>query len=196
MVELVCEHSVDISLIKRYSRVLDLGCRNFGFANEMLKYVDEVYCVDADNSVKTDDPRIHLINVAVGNENKIQEFVKFGNGTGNYLENGEPRPAEYKSELVQVWTLEKISHYFGVYDWSLIKVDIEGEEYDLLMNLFRPMAIQITFELHQHTPKKRTAEEIHKLFNHLSKWYEFKVVDESHKHGCPKNYWDILIVKK
>ena len=193
---IIAEHSVDLSLIKRDSKVLDLGCRYFGFANAMLEYIDEIYCVDADSSVKKTDERIKLIHVAVGNDVKVSRFVKWGNGTGNYLEDNEQRPGDCQVELVQVWTLAKICKYFGIHEWDLIKIDIEGEEYDVLMGLTYSIATQISFEMHQHTQKKRPMEDIHKLFNHLSRWYEFKVVDYSEKHGCGKNYWDVLVVRK
>lgn len=196
MIEVVAEHSVDLSLIKRDSKVLDLGCRYFGFANEMLNYVDEIYCVEPDKGVKTEDKRIHLASVAVGSEMKMERYCKYGNGTGNFIYNDEPLPEWCEIVYVPVWTLPKINHYFGVYEWDLIKCDIEGEEWDVLMSLTHPVAKQISFEMHQHTGKKRPLEDIHRLFNKLSTWYDFKVVDESEKHGCGKNFWDVLIVKK
>lgn len=192
----IAEHSVDLSLLDRDSKVLDLGCRAFSFTNEILNYVDKVYCVEPDPSVTTTDERITLIHVAVGKENKLTRYVSFGNGTGNYIETNEPRPAECKVDYVPMWTLEKILRYFAVDEFDLIKMDVEGSEYDVLMSLVRPPAKQITFELHQHTPKKRTQEEIDRLFEKLSLWYEFKVIDKSEKHGCGENYWDVLIVRK
>lgn len=190
----IAEHSVDLSLIKRDSKVLDLGCRSFSFANEMLKYVDEIYCVDADNSVKTEDPRIKLINVAISNENKITRYVKFGNGTGNYLEVNEPRPAECEVEYVQVWTLQNLFRHLDIHEWSLIKIDIEKSEIPVIKSLTSPPAKQLSIEFHKHCGS--TEKEIQECFKKLETWYDCTYKDYSDKHGCGFNYWDTLWLRK
>lgn len=161
----------------------------------MLEYVDKIYCVDADSSVKTEDKRIELLNVGVGHRLGTEKFIKFGNGTGNYFYNGEPLPEVHEAENVQVWTLEMINAWFGVYSWDLIKCDIEGAEVGLLMGLTKPPADQITFELHLHTPAGCRTN-VAKLLDHLKQWYEIKFIDYSEKHGCGLNVWDCLAVIK
>lgn len=198
MIKCIAEHSVDLSLLTRDSKVLDLGCRAFSFANAMLEYVDTVYCVDADSSVVSTDERIEVMNVAVTSEPRecAVEFIKYGNGTGNYVNRGEQLPSVCTKALVLSYTIEQISWLFQVPFWSLIKIDIEGMEYEILMNMKEPIATMLTFELHEHTQKKKGMEYINKMFLNLSQWYTFAHIDYSKKHGLCENYWDVLLTLK
>lgn len=197
MVKEISEHSVDISLLNRWSKVLDLGSRNFGFAKALLEYVDTVCCVDADDSIISMDNHLPFLNVAIGNiDYSFQKFVKWGNGTGNFIYAGEPLPQEHMIQDVETWTLDLVSKFFDVEHWDLIKFDIEGSEYDVLMNLAGAPAKQITFELHEHTMKKRGSEFIGDMFKHLEQWYDFRVMTFETRHGAGYNYWDVLMIEK
>lgn len=197
MIEVIAEHSVDTSLLNRSSKVLDLGCRYFGWSKAMLQYVDKVYCVDADDTIETYEPRFNFLNVAVSNESeKYVSFVKYGNGTGNYINEGEPFPIQSVISNVFCMNLKSVSKHFGVEFWDLIKFDIEGSETDILLNLKEPPATQITFETHQHTSKRKTDGQLQNMFNHLKQWYNFVHIDYSRKHGLSENYWDVLAILK
>lgn len=196
-IQCIAEHSVDVSLLNRHSKVLDLGCRSFSWTAAMLEYVDHIYAVDADSSIVTTIPgSISLLNAAVGPAASIQPFIKFGNGTGNFIHECEPLPSNCTIEHVHVFTLDDISDYFGVEFWDICKIDVEGSEYEILHDLTKPIATQITFELHQHTNKRKSQRYIDEIFTNLSQWYNFPVVDYSEKHGCGLNYWDCLATIK
>lgn len=193
----VSEHTIEETLLNRDSKVLDLGCRYFGWSNAMLEYVDKVYCVDADNTVENYELQFDFLNAAVSfDSGKYVSFVKYGNGTGNYLYEGGSLPSEFELSNVFCMNLKEVSKHFEVPYWDLIKFDIEGSEFDILINLKEPPATQLTFELHQHTAKKKTEEQVQQLFKHLEQWYNLVHIDYSRKHGLSENYWDVLAVLK
>lgn len=193
----IAEHTVDLSLINRESKVLDLGCRAFSWSKAMLEYVDKVYCVDADNSVKSYDERLPVMSVAVSDTNdKKMQFIKFGNGTGNYLHRGtNPKPSKATEQVVTTLTLPAIINAaFGDGMADLIKMDIEGEEIPVLLSLKKPPARQISAEFHMHTGTSEA--QILEVIGHLSQWYDLTFLDKSEKHGCGMNYWDVLFILK
>lgn len=190
----ISEHTIDLSLIKRDSKVLDLGCRNFSFANAMLEHVDEIYCVDADPDVKTDDKRIHYMNAAVSGLNGIGEFVRYGNGTGNYLNRGEQKPMNCDTVNVNIYTLDKVCRAFDVWFWDVIKIDVEKSEVDIVNSLYRPAAKQLSIEWHMHCGVKE--ETVKQCFKKLERWYGLAFDDYSEKHGCGLNHWDTLWILK
>lgn len=195
-IKVLAEHSVDVSLLKRDSKVLDLGMRYAGWSIAMLEHVDRVCAVDADSSIVCMIPQINFLNAAVGPTAAIQSFIKFGNGTGNFLHENEPLPRQCTVEDVHVFTLDDISDYFGVEWWDVLKIDIEGSEFEILHDLQKPIATQLTFELHMHTHKRKSQRYVDEIFNNLSQWYDFPVIDLSEKHGCGMNYWDVLCILK
>jgi FkbM family methyltransferase len=183
-------HSVDETLLKRDSKVLDLGCRDFEFTNGILKYVDTAYCVDADNSVNPPG-NVHFINAAVGNSFSISHLIKYGDGIGNFIYAGEPLSDIHTTQAINVYPLAFFNQCFEVEKWDLIKFDIEGSEYDILMNLTYPPANQLTVELHEHTAKRRGEKFVQQLFKHLDQWYNRVVCVHN---GI--NYKDILFIQK
>lgn len=197
MITEFAEHSLNAAYLKPYTKVLDLGCRNFTFTNAMLAAgVDLVHAVDADDCIVTPDPeRIKVYNIAVGvNQN---EFIKCGNGTGNHLHRaGTPYPAAFELTYPPVVDLVQLNRIIGIDYWGVVKLDIEGAEYDILNALQAPPARQITVEFHQHTPNRRTEREIHLLIQKLSQWYNITGFELTSRHGAGLNYWDVLFILK
>lgn len=191
----IAEHTVDLSLLTRDSKVLDLGCHKFGWAKEMLQYVDKVNCVDADDEVKSSDERLPLLNVAVGDQPGVAQYLKFGNGTGNFINYDKPLVGSFTVHDVFVWTIGGISKRFNIDYWDLIKFDVEGSEVPVIMSLTNAPAKQLSIEWHVHTgtPKR----DINHCFWHLKELGYNKVFEDySRKHGLPENYWDTLFINE
>jgi hypothetical protein len=191
----IAEHTIDLSLINRDSKVLDLGCRAFTWSNAMLEYVDKIYCVDADENIN--DPKderitfIHGVLMPNGTEQDFFDFVIHGNGTGNYVNDGRLLPKQSEVTRVLSITLEELEAACGRPD--LIKMDIEGSEIAVLLSLTKPPAKQISVEFHMHTGTKRYTVE--SVFDHMHDiGYDMKFVDFSKKHGLCENFWDVLFV--
>lgn len=194
-IKCVAEHCIDLSLITRESKVLDLGCRAFSWSKAMLEYVDNIYAVEADPEVKSDDARIDLYNKAISiHNNKLAAYRKFGNGTGNYIlpQDLVPRGQAHRFVNVITMSLEALCEETGVSQWDACKMDIEGSEIGVLTNLNRPMFNQLSVEFHMHTGT--TEAQILSVFEHLKQWYNIVFIDKSEKHGCGINYWDCLFI--
>lgn len=197
----LAEHTVDISLLARDSKVLDCGSRYFGWSEAMLEFVDKVECIDADNEVISTNDRLPIHHYAITSEgNKAVTLCKIGNGTGNFIVT-DKRPAQpYKKgaiELLIVGTItiqEAVQKLFRQDLIDLIKLDIEGEEVPALLSLTSPPAKQITCEFHMHTGT--TKDQVEAVIKHLEQWYEVAFCDYSRKHGLPENYWDVLFIKR
>lgn len=197
MVKCIGEHSVDLSLINRSSKVLDLGCRALSWSKAMLHYVDEVYCVDADNDVKSFDSRLPVLNVAVSDiGDNVVNFIKYGNGTGNHIDTYGKKPDRHTVQLADTMTVFDIMNLAFKIDFiDLIKFDIEGSEIPILLSLEKPPAKQLTIEYHLHTGSTRNqVDACHKHLKSLG--YEMVFQDFGEKHGCGVNFWDVLYILK
>lgn len=194
----IAEHTIDLSLINKASKVIDLGCRAFSWSKAMLEYVGEIVSIDADKIQQPDEKRIILFNYAVTDgENEAECLCCFGNGTGNYIITKE-RPATFDNGMSKQIIVESITIKFllvklGWAQADLIKIDIEGFEVPVILSLEEPPAKQLSIEWHMHTGT--TQETIDKCFDHL-KGLGYKLVfsDYSRKHGLPLNYWDTLFI--
>lgn len=194
----IAEHTIDISLINRESKVLDLGCRAFTWSKAMLEYVDEIYCVDADPEVPIPDKPLEMIRGAVMDSDGESMFLKCsGNGTGNYILYNGAKKNELNGvfQIVKTISLKTISDIANVELWDIIKCDIEGSEIPVLLDLKKPPAKQLSIEFHVHTGS--TQEQVYKVVTHLEELgYECCQHEYSSQHGAGFNYWDSLFILK
>jgi hypothetical protein len=182
----VDEHTFDETLLYPGAWVLDAGCRGFNFALFCADdYQCNVTCVDAGKLDPPGHVRIEYFNEAIARGRDEVKFYDFGNGTASYTDACGPQPGECRVTTVKTFDPDQ-------YQWELIKLDIEGGEYDYLMGLQEPPARQITVEFHEHTPARRGDEFMAFLFHKMSKWYDMTGAVKDSRHGCGMNYWDVL----
>lgn len=192
----IAEHTVDLSLLTRGSKVLDLGCREFTWSKAMLEYVDEVWCVDADPDVKVPESPLKLIRGAVLAYDDQPVYLKqWGNGTGNKVyEQCERRPNGKYVEARSI-TIKTISEIVRVKIWDVIKFDIEGSEIGVLLSLDVPPSKQLSIEFHIHTGTPN--QNVDKAVKYLeSLGYQTVQHELSAQHGAGINYWDSLFILK
>jgi len=67
----------------------------------------------------------------------------------------------------------------GIDDIDILKMNIEGMEYELLINLKTPIADQIIVSFHDHMGY--TVYQRETIIRYLEKWYDWVVVDEQWK---------------
>jgi hypothetical protein len=80
-------------------------------------------------------------------------------------------------------------------NWDVIKLNIEGSEYDVLDTWPGPIARQIVVSFHEHTPRARGRAECDRLIAKMGQWYKaFNVVWEK-RYCCSENYWDVLFIR-
>jgi FkbM family methyltransferase len=186
MIEVIHEHSVDLSLLPVNANILDLGCRGFLFTDYLIKKCHNVYPVDCDLLQGAS-----YYQAAITNYDGFTDLYKSNDPQGTRIN----RRYEAQSETsVICCTLVGFSLRVGIEFWDLIKMDIEGSEYEVIMSLTEPPATQLSIEFHLHTGiygDKEMKEMEDKL---LSFGYFPTKHDKTNEHGSGFNYWDSLFV--
>ena len=178
-------HSIYESLLPINANVLDLGCRDFNFTDKMRELEHTVYPVDI-GEFDGDHYRI-----AISDKDGRCGVVNEEQPDATHIKNGDEIP---------MMTMESFSKHVGVDHWDFIKMDIEGEELNILMNAEEhPIASQVSVEFHTHCTDQ-TKEQVDECLDYLSEWYNiynrnWDYVDpKNHPEQGVKNYWDVLLV--
>ncbi len=186
---IIDEHTFDETLLNANSKILDAGCRGFGFGKWIVENIGcEVTCIDGDPQIENPNiEKINYLNRIVTHDESNEKLILFvyGNGTANFSEEVAQRPTDCIEYIVPTYKIKPF--------WDLIKLDIEGAEYDILRRMEGPLAKQISVEFHQHTGAKKSPEFMLELFNHVSQWYDIIGAVPEERHGCGMNYWDVLL---
>lgn len=183
MIQVIDNHSVDISLLQQGSTVLDVGCRGFSFALQLEKIGCKVFPVDPDDL--TDN--IPYYKCAISNYNGTCDLVHTLDPQAKYTKPGN---------TIEVFDLETFSKKVGVEKWDLIKLNCEGDEYHILPSIHRPIAKQLSLDFHEHTHRKIGKENIDNMLSRLQQWYDIKVASWEARYCAGFNYWDVLLVQK
>jgi hypothetical protein len=181
MIKDICEHSIMTSIIGTNSTVLDVGCRDFGFTNAMKALGCKVYSIDPD--ILDGD----YYRCAISNEDGLCGLVHTKDPQGKYIKTGNE---------IKKYTIESFGKMVGIDQWDVVKLDCEGEEYNILISLTSPPAKQLSIEFHEHTERKIGRDNIDMILKHLDNWYDRKVINWDTRHGAGYNYWDVLLVLK
>lgn len=185
MIEVIHEHSVEMDLLPKRAFIADLGCRGFGFTNHFRELGHAVWAVDIDN---------------LGGEGYDQCAITDHTGECGIWRNNDPQatkidPLNINIESVRCYTLDDYMKLKGVEFFDLIKSDIEGAEYEMIMNLTKPPSRQISIEFHMHC--YQTAEQVNEIVLKLnSLGYSMEQHIYETRHGAGFNYWDSLFLLK
>ncbi len=180
--QVIAEHSVALSLLPEKANVLDLGCRGFLFTKAMRELGHHVVPVDMD----------HLNESQAYYQCAVSDF----NGKVGVVRCSDPQATKMgnSSEMVPCYTLQKLTDNFITGKWDLIKIDIEGAEYEVIMSLTEPPAKQLSVEFHCHTGQI-TQVKMTQMENKLKNLgYKFVSHSQSQQHGAGWNYWDSLFI--
>lgn len=179
-IQTIAEHSVAMDLLRPGSYILDAGCRWMEFHDELTRLGHYVYALDCDKLSRADYHRIALSDhngwVGVKRTKDVQATT---------ICNGDE---------VRCSTIKDLSLLFGVPFWDLIKLDIEGSEYDVVMSLDKAPAKQLSIEFHLHTGAYNMAalKSMEMKLNRLG-YYQARH-EMTSQHGCGLNYWDSLFI--
>jgi len=178
-------HSFDEDRIPQEAWILDAGCRDYEFASFMEDRGHHVVTIDADASITPDLP------MALVGEGK-PEFARYiaaqEAGRVIFEEN-------HTLQEVPTITIRKLADKFGV-RFDLVKMDIEGSEYDVLLTWPGPVATQISVEFHEPTGQgtaKHGAGVYDRIIKHLGQWYDLVKHDPT-PFPDGVNYYDSLWV--
>ncbi len=178
-------HIIDKSLLTKGGKILDAGCRNFGLCNSLGP--DYYYvCMEPDKSIYV-PPLIAGFNITLLNQALMHytgdiNYSGWSTGEGNICHQGEAPHYADKHYPVPCVQLQDLFAIYGQFD--LVKLDIEGSEYDVLISITQPVAKQIAVEFHdclgynkhgshQHYIKKLMLSEFGKLYT-IAASYEYK----------------------
>lgn len=207
---LVCiaEHTIDVDLLTPGGWVLDAGCRNFHFAHHLAERGCRVLAIDADPTVEvpetieigTDKVVTKLnkptyLNRAIAAENGMRSLVMSQDPQARYLS-----PVGFSAvggHKIKAMTVEMLMNLVDSppWQWDVIKLDVEGSEYDILQAWPGPITKQISIEFHEHVCP-RPPEVYEAIFKHLGQWYDVIQHVKDARYTCPENYWDSLLVIK
>ena len=180
-IEVIAEHSVDVDLLPEKAKILDLGCRGMLFTNEMRRLGHEVIALDCDDL----GSHIPYWRMAVSDYN----------GRAGVKKSRDPQATTITvgNDIVCV-TLQNLSELTSTPFWDVIKLDIEGSEYEVIMSMDRPYAKQLSIEFHLHTGVYGEAEMLLMENKLLSLGYFPVKHDKTRQHGLSYNYWDSLFI--
>ncbi len=178
----ISEHTIDLDLLPQKATILDGGCRIFTFTDPLFAMGHNVFSVDIDNLV--DNKYFHC---ALSDKSGKCAVVRTNDPQATHIKEGEEIP---------MYTIVDFSEMVGVEKWDLIKLDIEGKEFDILHNSQHPLATQLTVEFHSHCDKRQTKEALDLLIEKLSEFYTVHNQKWEEKYCCAPNYWDVLFIAK
>lgn len=140
-------HIIDKSLLTKGGLILDAGCRGFtlhGSLGDDYEYI----CFDPDDTItRPDKLNINLHYLAITAHGGPAKYCGWSTGEGNIIYTGNaPNYAEFDKVVASI-TIPVLFAMYGKFD--LIKLDIEGSEYDVLLGIDFAPAKQISCEFHQ-----------------------------------------------
>lgn len=188
-------HTIDVGrLTPGGGIVLDAGCRDYDFALEMSALQQTVVALDADPAVVAADPHLEKFYVHhAALLHKLDGEMRFS-PAGNGSRMGHFKEAE--AIRVPITTIESLNRAYG--DFAVVKLDIEGSEYEVLLNWPGPIADQITVEFHEHTKQGRDvhgADVYNRIIERLDPWYRL-IQHEPTPFMGGMNFYDSLWVRR
>ena len=204
---IISEHTIEESIIDKNGWILDLGCINFSFANEIKKYCNNVICVDPNPNIKEIPDDIIYENKAVTHLNgiSIQDFFIYNYINGYSLLNPTRDWCILQNTIkVEVITLKDIMKKYDIEKFELIKFDIEGAEYKILEDMDWTISKQYSIEFHDfrfmnpYFPNNQIYYDklLEKITNHCKIVKHERTDHPGFPMGAGNNYWDSLFIQK
>lgn len=188
-------HTFDLDLLTG-AKIIDAGCKGWNFSSYFADRGFDVYAIDMDNFNEWPRNVCYTKAALVHNRTFVAAHF-FGDGSGNFVKgvneqpyNGEDRPC--RTTVVDCITMDQVYKEIGT-NIDLLKLDIEGSEYEILANL-EPIPRQITVEFHEHCHAVTHSLWIEKVLDHMSKYYTLT------QHPCDNwpryKFMDCLFIRK
>lgn len=210
MLQTIDTHTVDVTRLDPNGWALDVGCRGFGFARAMRDMGLSVLAMDPDPGIGSkyvfDDVLLYFRNAAlVGLPRGAAWYAMFGDGCANHLCASRDAVPNYASAvLVPCETIGNVMAICNIPHFSIIKLDCEGAEYEILEAMTEPVADQISVEFHDFlgagfNPCFPDCEAYYArlLAGRFGEMYRVVQHERTPLNGNgPMNYWDSLFVRK
>jgi FkbM family methyltransferase len=202
----LASHTLDLDLLPESPTVLDVGCRNWDFANAVLaeRPKGRVIALDPARDVydrwKQDERRDGRIRywpyalVGLGEEGNRQ-FAHFSTGEADHvLMPGAMPMADWEVYPVACVTIQALMTQWEIQHWDAVKLDCEGSETAILEHWPGAIATQISVEFHDWDKPKMRSESYYDWLWKCLPWYRV-VQHELSKQGEGLGHWDSLLVR-
>lgn len=212
MIEQHYEHSFDIDMINRGGWGIDFGCGNdFFITKTMLKFGLKVIAVDPNPTIVNPPnlPNLYFENKALVCDPEVKSLsfniYNDADAATAFVPKNDVSFVQRKDVItVNTTTIDSLMKKYDIEQFEILKLDIEGGEYDFLMTIDKPLARQLSIEFHDFrglNPYYPNNEEYYKrLIDKLSIWYnvaKHKLEKHPGLNGPQSyNYWDSLFVLK
>jgi FkbM family methyltransferase len=181
---------------------LDIGCRGFVFAKYFADNGFKVIACDPDTNIQNPNYQniIYKQIGIIGSDKKVCTYAGWSTGEGNYITDKKPAHAANFYEI-PCFTIKDLMLQFGIPEFEIIKMDCEGSEYDILMNMDNQCCKQISVEFHDFLGLNPCYPNNEEYYSKLKiKLNNFDFVIHKHtpmvKHNPLMNYWDSLFIRK
>lgn len=142
-------HIIHEELVSDGGWSLDVGCRGFQIAEHFPNQT--FICLDPDKNIEYPDlDNVIYLRSGIGVKSGKKYYCNWSFGTGNYTI-AAPKDAPHYAEdtyQIDIIGLEDLMSMYKVSMFDILKIDIEGDEYELLSSINKPVAKQITVEFH------------------------------------------------
>ena len=184
MITEIAEHSIWFEALPENAHILDLGCRGFAFGKEMISRGHDVVMVDIDPSLQGEI----YFSVAISDYDGECGLIETSDKQATRIDKS--------AKGIKCFTLASFSKQVGVEFWDLIKMDVEGSEFEIIMSLDKAPAKQLSVEFHLHTGIYGQHEMT--LMENKLKALGYVVISHDYeaRHCAGFNYWDSLFVLK
>jgi FkbM family methyltransferase len=211
-------HSIYLNGLPEAPIVLDAGCRGFAFTKDVLALRPRarVIALDPDRLIWDQKiPGCEYVQAAlVGDGRAFSGYVSttaWADGGANFLAPmNSPKDkavrkdcgwefTRFELEEVACVNISNLMRGCGIHHWDLVKLDIEGEEFEVLENWPGPIADQISVEFHDFTGPMRhrvDAGYYETVLWPKLPWYRIEAHDWVDLNGSPTHFghWDSLLV--
>jgi len=187
-IEVIDNHSVATDLL-RGGAVLDAGARGFRFSRWFAERGHKVYAFDPAPDIE--NLRITNLNfyrmglVGTGKPGDWH-LVQCDDPEASYLKRGEA------DHFIATTDIQGIMSFCRIQMFDVVKLNVEGAEYDILESWPGPIARQVVVSFHEHTGRGRGREGCDLLVERMRQWYDVPVHQWERRYCCSENYWDTL----
>lgn len=174
------EHNVCLELLPDCAKILDIGARGFLFTNHFRKLGHDVIALDIDDLEGGPYERIAITGKSglVGVDRTV-----------------DPQATKIcEGDEVKAYTLEDFSALAQTPFWDLIKIDVEGAEFEIIQSLKKAPSKQLSIEFHLHTGIYSRFDVDTMVAKLVRLGYKIVSHELTSQHGCGMNYWSSLFV--
>src|ERR1035437_1282077 len=146
----ISEHTIEESIIKKNGFILDIGCVNFTFSLGVKKYCDNIICIDPNSNILSiPEGLIYEKSALISGDDKSVEFFIYNDIQGYSILNPQRDWCQLVEKVkVDACNLQDIMSKYNIEQFDLIKLDIEGAEYDVLDKIDWTVSKQYSVEFH------------------------------------------------